>query len=326
MRAIIYDGFGGIDVIKVKEIAVPQPSENEVLIRVRAAGINRSDLLQRKGSYPPPPGVTDIPGLEVSGEVTEAGNSSFKKGDKVCALVPGGGYAEYVTVDKRNVTYKPNSLSWEEGAGLMETFMTVWGHLFHFAGFTEGKSILIHGGASGIGTTAIPLAKIFGASQIFTTVSNEDHEEACRRLGADVTINYENEDFVEIVNKYTSGKGCDFILDIIGGSYVQRNYEAAAIYGRVLQVGLMQDKVKELDLFPMLSKRITHLGITLRSQSIEQKGKIIQSLEKNVWPLIENQKLKPSIDRIFTLKETREAQKYFENGKHFGKVILINEW
>ena len=325
MNAIIYKDAGGPEVVQLVERPVPSPGAQEVLIKVRAAGINRPDVLQRQGLYNPPPGVTDIPGLEVSGEIVQLGSPDlpFKEGDTVCALIAGGGYAEYVSVAAENVARLPRNISFEEAAGMMETFMTVWSHLFHFAKFQAGRSILIHGGASGIGTSATMLCKAFGASQIFTTVSKVADQTASLELGADFAINYKSEDFVAEVKKHTQGKGVDFILDIIGGDYVQRNYAAAAIYGTVLQVGVMQGNAKSLNLFPMMAKRLTHLGITLRSQSVQEKAAILKDLQEKVWPLLESGRIRPQLHKSFKLSEAREAHEYFDQGKHFGKLVLI---
>lgn len=324
MKAIVFEETGGPDVIAEIEREKPTSQPDEVQIKVKAAGVNRPDVMQRKGLYNPPEGVTDIPGLEVAGEVVQVGSEvkEWNEGDAVCAIVAGGGYAEYVTVHADNVTRLPDGLSFTEGAGLMETFLTVWSHLFKFAKFEEGKSILVHGGASGIGTTAIMLTKVFGASKVFTTVSNREDQRACRQLGADVAINYKTHDFVAEVDEHTAGTGVDFILDIIGGDYVQRNYEAAAMYGTILQVGVMHGKAESLNLFPMLAKRLNHMGITLRSQTVEEKAGLIDGLEKQVWPLIENGDVKPQIHQTFPLTQARQAHEAMEHGGHFGKLVL----
>lgn len=325
MKAAVFNGAGGPEVIELVEREIPRPEKQEVLIKIKAAGINRPDVLQRLGLYNPPAGVTDIPGLEVAGEIVQPGSPGlgFKEGDRVCAIISGGGYAEYVNVPAENVALLPQVLSFEEGGGLMEAFLTVWSHLFRFAGFKKGSSILIHGGASGIGTTATMMTKAFGASQILTTVSNEADQKASLNLGADVAINYKTQDFVAEVKSHTQGKGVDFILDIIGGDYVQRNYDAAAMYGTILQVGVMHGKVENLNLFPMLAKRLTHLGITLRSQTVEEKAVLVKELQENVWPLVEAGQIKPELHRTFKLSEVKEAHRAFDEGGHFGKLVLV---
>lgn len=242
------------------------------------------DVMQRQGLYAPPPGVTDIPGLEVSGVVKEVGVSvrKFKVGDEVCALVQGGGYAEYVVAHQDNVLFIPEGLTLVEGGILLETFMTVWSHLFQHAKFRENCSILIHGGTSGIGTTATMLTRAFGATQIFTTVSSAAHQQASLEIGADVAINYKEQDFVEEVKKHTNGHGVDFILDIIAGDYIQKNYEVAAMNGTILQVGVLKGLAEKVKIFPMLAKRLMHTGATLRSQSATAKAEVMAALQENM--------------------------------------------
>lgn len=325
MKAIIFNGAGGTEVIELVDREIPTPGKDEVLIQVKAAGINRPDVMQRKGMYNPPPGVTEIPGLEVSGVVTQLGSTKlpFSKGAAVCAILPGGGYAEYAVAKAENVAILPKGIDFPEGGAIMETFLTVWSHLFHFAKFQPDKSILIHGGASGIGTTSIMLCKAFGASKILTTVSNTSDQKACLQLGADAAINYKTHDFVEETKKHTGGKGVNFILDIIAGDYVQRNYQAAAMYGTILQVGIMQGKAKELDLMPMLAKRLTHLGITLRSQTSAEKAHILRDLQEKVWPLLETGSVKPQLYKTFPLSEAKKAHEMLDQSKHFGKIVLL---
>lgn len=238
MKCITFNGSGGPEVITVSERPMPELTDDGILIEVVAAGINGPDVMQRQGLYAPPPGVTDIPGLEVSGIVKQVGKSvsKFKAGDEVCALVPGGGYAEYVVAHQDNVLFIPEGLTLVEGGILLETFMTVWSHLFQHAKFRPNSSILIHGGTSGIGTTATMLTRAFGATKIFTTVSSEAHQKASLELGADVAINYHEKDFVEEVKKHTDGQGVDFVLDIIAGDYIQRNYEVAAMNGTIFKL------------------------------------------------------------------------------------------
>ena len=325
MKCITFNGAGGPEVITVSERPMPELTDDGILIEVVAAGINGPDVMQRKGLYAPPPGVTDIPGLEVSGIVKQVGKqvTKFKAGDEVCALVPGGGYAEYVVAHQDNVLFIPEGLTLIEGGILLETFMTVWSHLFQHAKFRPNSSILIHGGTSGIGTTATMLTRAFGATQIFTTVSSKEHQEASLKIGADVAINYNEDDFVEVVKKHTDGKGVDFVLDIIAGDYIQRNYEVAAMNGTILQIGVLKGLADKVNIFPMLAKRLTHTGATLRSQSAEAKAEVMAALQEKVWPLISKGQLKPLLDKTFDLEEARQAHEFLDQGQHVGKLALI---
>ena len=330
MQAIEIVRPGGPEVLQRTERSIPVPQPNEVLIEIAAAGINGPDVMQRKGLYNPPAGVTDIPGLEIAGRIvalgTEVGQiSSYKVGDEVCALIAGGGYAQYAVAPVRNVMPVPTGLSLMEAAIVPETFMTVWAHLFMRAGFTAGKSILIHGGTSGIGTTATMLCRALGATQIFTTVGSKAQQDASLKLGADVAINYRDEDFVEQVKQHTEGRGVDFVMDIIAGEYVPRNYQAAAMNGTIVQIGVAQGKVKELDLFPMLAKRLTHLGATLRSQTVEEKSEILRQLQERVWPLFAAEKIKPQLFKTYALQDAHLAHEQLAQGGHIGKLALINE-
>ncbi|MFW6699094.1 NAD(P)H-quinone oxidoreductase [Acinetobacter pittii] len=325
MKCITFNGVGGPEVITVRERPMPELTDDGILIEVVAAGINGPDVMQRKGLYAPPPGVTDIPGLEVSGVVKQVGKqvTKFKAGDEVCALVPGGGYAEYVVAHQDNVLFIPEGLTLIEGGILLETFMTVWSHLFQHAKFRPNSSILIHGGTSGIGTTATMLTRAFGATQIFTTVSSKEHQEASLKIGADVAINYNEDDFVEVVKKHTDGKGVDFVLDIIAGDYIQRNYEVAAMNGTILQIGVLKGLADKVNIFPMLAKRLTHTGATLRSQSAEAKAEVMAALQEKVWPLISKGQLKPLLYKTFDLEEARQAHEFLDQGQHVGKLALI---
>jgi len=325
MKCITFNGAGGPEVITVSERPMPELSDEGILIEVVAAGINGPDVMQRQGLYAPPPGVTDIPGLEVSGIVKQVGKSvsKFKAGDEVCALVPGGGYAEYVVAHQDNVLFIPEGLTLVEGSILLETFMTVWSHLFQHAKFRPNSSILIHGGTSGIGTTATMLTRAFGATQIFTTVSSEAHQKASLELGADVAINYHKNDFVEEVKKHTDGKGVDFVLDIIAGDYIQRNYDVAAMNGTILQIGVLKGLAQNLNIFPMLAKRLTHTGATLRSQSSEAKAEVMSALQEKVWPLISKGQIKPLLYQSFDLEQARQAHELLNQGQHVGKLALI---
>lgn len=315
---------GGPEVLVPRKRPVPCPGTEEVLIKIHAAGVNGPDVLQRKGLYSPPPGASDIPGLEISGEVVAVGSAvnRFVCGDLVCALVTGGGYAEYAVANQHVTLKLPEGLSIIEAAALPETFMTVWLNLFQRGKFQPGETILIHGGASGIGTTATMLAKAFGASKIITTVSSQVHQEASLRLGADYAINYHEEDFVAKVDEFTNGKGVDVILDIIAGDYVARNFKAAAMNGRILQVSVLKGPARELDFWPMLTKRLTHLGSTLRSRTNEEKAAIINELERLVWPLIAAGDLKPQIFKTFQLEKTHKAHELIDSRIHIGKIVL----
>lgn len=325
MKCITFNGAGGPEVITVSERPMPELTDDGILIEVVEAGINGPDVMQRKGLYAPPPGVTDIPGLEVSGIVKQVGKqvTKFKAGDEVCALVPGGGYAEYVVAHQDNVLFIPEGLTLIEGGILLETFMTVWSHLFQHAKFRPNSSILIHGGTSGIGTTATMLTRAFGATQIFTTVSSKEHQEASLKIGADVAINYNEDDFVEVVKKHTDGKGVDFVLDIIAGDYIQRNYEVAAMNGTILQIGVLKGLADKVNIFPMLAKRLTHTGATLRSQSAEAKAEVMAALQEKVWPLISKGQIKPLLYKTFDLEEARQAHEFLDKGQHVGKLALI---
>ncbi len=327
MMAVEITRPGGPDVLRTVTRDVPKPGAEEVLIHVRAAGINGPDVLQRKGQYDPPPGASDIPGLEIAGRVVAIGDSvsRFGIGDMVGALVTGGGYAEYAVANE-NVTFAvPEGLTVIEAAALPETFMTVWLNLFQRGQFRRGNSVLIHGGASGIGTTATMLARQLGADKIITTVNSPVQQEASLRLGADIAVNYLEDDFVAAVKSATDGAGADVILDIIAGDYVARNYEAAAMNGRIMQVSILKGPAKELNLWPMLVKRLTHAGSTLRSQSYEAKRSILGELETHVWPLIAQGRVRPEVYRTFSLADAADAHMLIDSGTHIGKIVLVNE-
>ncbi|MDH4560496.1 NAD(P)H-quinone oxidoreductase [Pseudomonas sp. BN411] len=324
MTAIEISQPGGPEVLLPTLRPTPAPRGREVLIRVRAAGVNGPDVLQRKGLYDPPPGASDIPGLEVAGEVVALGEgvTQLRIGEQVMALIPGGGYAEYAVADERNALPLPKGLELTEAAALLETFMTVWTNLFQRGQFKAGDSVLIHGGASGIGTTATMLARAFGASTVITTIRNEEQRQASLALGADVAINYQTADFVEAALAATAGKGVDVVVDIIGGDYVSQNYQAAAMNGRIVQIGLLKGPAQNVDLFPMLTKRLTHLGSTLRSRSHEEKAAIMAELQAHVWPLIESGRVKPRVSATFSLRQASDAHRLLDTGGHIGKVVL----
>jgi putative PIG3 family NAD(P)H quinone oxidoreductase len=323
MQAIDIVHPGGPEVLVLASHPIPRPASGEILVKVAAAGINRPDVLQRRGLYPPPAGAPAIPGLEIAGEVTELGDGAvhFQLGDSACALVPGGGYAEYCVVHETNALPVPQGLSLVEAAALPETFFTVWANLFQRGNLKAGETVLIHGGASGIGTTATMLSKAFGAT-VAVTVGSEEKGQACLALGASLAINYRTQDFVEEVKKFTGGKGVDVIVDIIAGDYVARNYQAAALNGRIIQIGVQNGPVRELNLMTMLSKRLSHTGSTMRSRSVMEKAQIAQELEQQVWPLLLQRKLGPKIFRTFPLEDAAKAHALMESGIHIGKIVL----
>jgi NADPH:quinone reductase len=324
MRAVEITRPGGPEVLVPTTRPVPVQTHDQVLIRIHAAGVNGPDVLQRKGLYDPPPGASDLPGLEIAGEVVAVGDAvtRFREGDMVCALVTGSGYSEFAAAHESNTLKIPRGLSVIEAAGMPETFMTVWLNLFQRGKFIRGETVLIHGGVSGVGTTATMMAKAFGASKIITTVASADHQVASLRLGADLAVNYKEEDFVEEVMRFTDGVGVDVILDIIAGDYVARNYQAAAMNGRILQVSVINGPARELDLFPMLTKRLTHIGTTLRSRSAADKAAIIGELEQNVWPFIVTGSIRPAVYQTFPLEEARAAHELMDSALHVGKIIL----
>lgn len=323
MNAIEIETPGGPEVLKPVTRPVPEIGENEVLIKTAIAGVNRPDCLQRMGGYPPPAGASDIPGLEVAGEIVAAGSkvSSEHIGKEVMALVPGGGYAEYVNVDMNNTLTIPKGLSIEEAGAIPETFFTVWHNVFQRGGLLPGETFLVHGGTSGIGTTAIQLAKAFGAT-VIATAGTDDKCDACIKLGADHAINYRNEVFEERTKEITNGKGVDVILDMVGGSYTGRNYKAAAMDGRIVQIAFLGGPKAEANFMPIMLKRLTHTGSTLRARSVDFKAQIATELQTKVWPLIEDGKIKPVMDSSFALKEAAQAHERMESSGHIGKIVL----
>src|SRR5688572_21135301 len=324
MIAIEIQEPGGPEVLVVGERPRPSIGAEDVLIRVEAAGVNRPDLMQRQGRYPPPPGASDIPGLEVAGTVTQAGDAvrSVRVGDRVCALVSGGGYAEYCAAPAVQCLPVPSSLTMSEAAAVPETFFTVWTNLFDRGALKAGESALIHGGTSGIGTTAIQLGKAFGA-RMFATAGSDEKCRAAERLGAERAINYRTEDFVEAVKALTDGRGVDVILDIVGGDYLDRNLRALALGGRLVQIGLQGGAQGTLDLSRVLARRLTITGSTLRPRTPAEKGAIAAALRDSVWPLLESGRVKPVIYKTFTLRDAAEAHRLVESSKHIGKVVLV---
>jgi NADPH2:quinone reductase len=323
MTAIGISKPGAPDVLAPEQRPVPQPGEGEVLVKVAAAGVNRPDVLQRMGHYPPPKGVTDIPGLELAGEIVALGSGvkRWKVGDKVTALVAGGGYAEYCVVPEPQALPVPAGFSMTEAAAMPETFFTVWHNVFERGALKSGESILIHGGSSGIGTVAIMLAKAFGA-RVFATAGSAEKCDACKKLGADVAINYKTEDFVAVVKAATDNAGVNVILDMVGGDYVDRNYQCAAVEGRIVQIAFLNSPKATVDFRPMLQKRLTHTGSGLRPRSVADKGKMARAMEDKVWPLLNAGKVRPVIDSTFPLAEAAKAHARMESSQHIGKIVL----
>jgi NADPH:quinone reductase len=324
MTAIEIREPGPPQVLRAVERPVPRPGEGEVLIRVAAAGVNRPDVLQRKGHYPPPPGVTDIPGLEVAGRVAAVGGGVREPavGSEVCALIAGGGYAQYAVAPAPQCLPLPPRVGLEEAAVLPETFFTVWLNVFERSRLRGGETLLVHGGSSGIGTTAILLGKAFGAA-VIVTAGNAQKCAVCRELGADHAINYHEVDFVEATLRATDGRGADVILDMVGGDYVARDVAAAATEGRIAVIALQGGTKAELDLRPLLTKRLMIGGSSLRPQSIENKGRLATTLRERVWPLFATKKLKPPVHARFPLAEAAAAHKLMESNAHIGKIVLI---
>ena len=324
MTAIEITAPGGPEALKTATRPVPQPGKGEVLIEVHAAGINRPDVLQRMGKYEPPPGTTDIPGLEVAGTVAVLGEgvSEFNVGDKVCALLAGGGYAEYAAVPAAQVLPVPDGLSFVEAACLPETFFTVWSNVFDRGQLKSGEAFLVHGGSSGIGTTAIPLAKAFGA-KVFTTAGSEEKCAACVALGADRAINYKTEDFVEVIKAETGGKGVDVVLDMVGGDYIPRTISIMATEGRHVSIAFLQSPKVALNFFPVMTKRLTLTGSTLRARPVSDKKAIADRLKEKVWPLLSAGKLKPLVYKTFPLSDAAGAHALMESSQHIGKIALI---
>jgi NADPH2:quinone reductase len=321
MRAIAIAAPGGPDVLHVVHRPVPAPRAGEVLIRVTAAGVNRPDIMQRLGRYPPPPGASDLPGLEVSGEIVAGDDSAV--GRKVCALVSGGGYAEYCVAPLAQCLPIPAAVSETHAAAIPETFFTVWTNLFERAALARGERVLIHGGTSGIGTTAIQLARARGAT-VFATAGSDEKVAACEALGASRAINYHAQDFVAAIKDATNGEGVDVVLDIIGGDYLPRNLECLRMDGRLVQIGLIAASKSTLDLRPVLQRRLTITGSTLRPRSVAEKGAIARALEREVWPLLDRGEIKPIVHAEFALERAADAHRALESGEVIGKVILVN--
>ena len=322
MTAIGIKASGGPDMLVPEKRPVPAPGDGEILVKVAAAGVNRPDVMQRMGLYPPPPGAPDIPGLEIAGEVVALGANvkRWKLGDRVMALVVGGGYAEYCLAHESHALPVGN-LSMIEAAAIPETFFTVWHNTFERGGLKRGETLLIHGGSSGIGTAAIQLAKAFGA-RVITTAGSPEKCDACRKLGADVAVNYKTEDFVSATKTATGDKGAEVIVDMVGGDYIARNYEAAAVEGRIVQIAFQGSPKATVDFRRVMLKRLHHTGSTLRSRSIPDKGAIARAVETNVLPLIAAGKVKPVIYKTFPLDAASAAHALMETSAHIGKIVL----
>jgi putative PIG3 family NAD(P)H quinone oxidoreductase len=323
MTAVAITEPGGPLVLKPEKRAVPEPGPGEILIRVHAAGVNRPDVQQRKGAYPPPKDASDLPGLEVAGEVAALGEGAarWRVGDQVCALTPGGGYAEYVRVHASHALPLPAGFTYTEAAALPENYFTVWHTVFERGALKAGEVLLVHGGSSGIGTTAIQLASAFGAT-VFATAGSADKCEACVRLGAARAINYRDEDFVAVVKEATGGAGANVILDMVGGDYVGRNYDAAAVEGRIVQIATQGGAVASADFSRLMVKRLVHTGSTLRPRTVEFKGAVAAGLESQVWPLLATRRVAPVMDMIFPLNDAWRAHERMEEGEHIGKIVL----
>lgn len=322
MLAVEISTPGAPEVLRPVQRPVPNPAANEVLIRVQAAGVNRPDVFQRQGHYPPPPGASDLPGLEVAGTVVLAGPSDggLAVGDSVCALVPGGGYAEYCVAPVPQCLPFPAGFEAVAAAAIPETFFTVWTNVFQRGQLAAGETLLVHGGSSGIGTTAIQLAKAFGA-RVIVTVGSSEKAAACAALGAEA-INYRDEDFVEAVGRLTDGEGVDLILDMVGGDYTPRNIGLLRLDGRLVQIALLRGSKTEIDLGPIMRKRLTLTGSTLRPRSVAEKGAIAAELRARVWPLLDAGKVKPLVHATFPLAEAAAAHRLMESSAHIGKIVL----
>jgi NADPH2:quinone reductase len=325
MRQIVFSGAGGPEVIGVERAAVPQPGAGKVLVEVVAAGVNRPDCIQRAGSYPPPPGESAIPGLEIAGRVVALGEGveGLKIGDEICALVGSGGYADYCLADAALCLPKPKALSLVEAAGAPETYFTVYDNVFTRGRLKAGETILIHGGSSGIGSTAIQLAKHAGATVIATAGSQEKCD-FCKSLGADHAINYRTQDFVAEVKAITQKRGVDVVLDMVGGGYIPKNISIMATEGRLVQIAFLQSGVVEtFDFRPVMMRRLTLTGSTLRARTLAQKKAVADALRENVWPLLDAGKVKPLIHATFPLDQARAAHELMESSAHLGKILLL---
>ena len=323
MKAIEIARPGGPEVLQLTERPVPAPKPEEILIRVAAAGVNRPDVLQRSGNYPVPPDASDLPGLEVAGEVAALGSSAkaFKAGDKVCALVHGGGYAEYCVAPQVQALPVPKGLSLVEAASLPETFFTVWANVYDRARLAPGESLLVQGGTSGIGVTAIQMARATG-NRVFATAGSDEKCAACVRLGAEKAINYKTQDFAAEIKAATGGKGVDVILDMVGGDYVPKELKVLADDGRLVFIAFLRGHKSELDINEVMRRRLTLSGSTLRPRPVQFKGTVARSLREKIWPLIEAGRIKAEIYKTFPLAQAAEAHRLMESSQHIGKIVL----
>jgi len=323
MRAIAITQPGGPEVLQPVTLPTPAPGAGEVLIEVAAAGVNRPDVVQRQGFYAPPPGAPDTPGLEVAGTIVQlgAGVTGWSLGDKVCALVAGGGYAQYCVAPAVQCLPVPAGMDMIAAAAIPETFFTVWTNLFDGGHLQAGESLLVHGGSSGIGTTAIQIAKVFGA-RVFATAGSDDKCAVCIQLGAERAINYRNEDFVAVIKELTGGAGVDVILDMVGGAYVERNISSLAMGGRLVNIAFLEGSKVSLNLMPVMLKRLILTGSTLRPRSIAEKALIANALREKVWPLLAEGKLQPVIDSTYALEDATAAHARMESSAHIGKLVL----
>jgi len=323
MAVIEIPAPGGPEVLRLTRRTTPVPGPGEALIQVAAAGVNRLDVMQRQGRYPAPPGASDIPGVEIAGMVVSVGVdvTSLRVGDRVCALVAGGGYAEYCVAPAAQCLPIPDRLDFIQSAGIPETFFTVWTNVFELGRLAAGESLLLHGGSSGIGTTAIQLAHARGA-RVFATAGSAEKCKACEQLGAERAINYRTEDFVQVVRDLTSGGGVNVILDMVGGDYFARNIDVLAVEGRLVQIAFLRGAKVEIDLLAITQRRLTITGSTLRSRNVAEKGAIARAVHKEVWPLIESGQVTPVIHATFPLAQAAEAHRLMESGSHIGKIIL----
>jgi NADPH2:quinone reductase len=325
MTVVAISKPGGPEVLVPETRAVPIPGPGEILVKVAAAGVNRPDVAQRSGSYPPPPGASDLPGLEIAGEVVALGEGALrhKIGDKVMSLVAGGGYAQYCIAQDAQAMTVPPALSMQEAGATAETLMTVWHNVFERGALKAGETLLIHGGSSGIGTMAIQLAKAFGA-KVIVTVGSKDKADACLKLGADHAVNYRSKDFVEAVKKITGGAGANVILDMVGGDYIDRNYDAAAVEGRIVQIAFLSGTPKASANFAKLMvKRLAHTGSTLRPRSNADKAAMVAAIEAKVMPLLRDGRVKPLMDSTFPLERAADAHRRMETSEHIGKIVLV---
>ncbi len=314
---------GGSEMLEIAEMQTPSPTDRQVLIKVEAAGVNRPDVFQRQGNYPPPPGASNIPGLEIAGEIVSLGEDvgTVSIGDRVCALVTGGGYAEYAIADASLCLPIPKGLSVIEAASLPETYFTVWSNVFDRAKLQAGETLLVNGGSSGIGTTAIQMAKAF-AARVFTTAGTEDKCLACRDLGADLAINYRTSDFVSECKAATNNKGMDVVLDMVIGDYMDRNIDVAAIEGRIILIAGLNGYTTKVNMLPVMLKRLIITGSTLRARSVEFKAEIANKLKTRIWPLLGTGDIKPVVHTVLPLEQASEAHRLMETSEHIGKIIL----